>query len=200
MKKSFLYPIIFMSILTAFFTFILAFMDYSTADQIAFLQDTELRQKILYIFDIENDSNEPEEIDKVFKAHIEEEKIDGKRYFYLVENGERVANAFPVAGAGLWGSVEAYVGITSDFKSLTGLDFIAHSETPGLGGRISENEFKDQFRGLNVEEVEGKNFIIYRPASGGNVDAITGATLTSKSVSDFLNEDIYDYLKDRRDE
>lgn len=199
MKKSFLYPIIFMAILTAIFTFILAFMDYSTADQIAFLQDTDLRSKILYIFDIEIDSNEPEEIDKVFKANIEEEKIEGERYFHLVKDGERLAHAFPVGGAGLWGSVEGYVGITSDYTSITGLEFISHSETPGLGGRISEEEFKGQFRGLSVEGVEGQDFIIYRPATGGNADAITGATLTSKSVSNFLNEDIYEYLQNRKE-
>ncbi len=200
MKKSFLYPIIFMSIITALFTFVLAFMDYSTADQIAFLQETELREKILYIFNIEADTEDPEEIDKIFKDNIEVEEIDGQRHFALVENGETTAYAFPVGGSGLWGSVEGYVGISSDYSKLTGVEFTEHSETPGLGGRIDEEEFKVQFRDLDVSNVEGQDYIIYRPANGGNVDAITGATLTSKSVSDFLNKDIADFIKERKGE
>ena len=86
MRKSFIYPILFMALITAFFTFILAFMDYSTAEKIAFLEDTDLRKKILYVFDINIKSDEPERIDEVFQANIEEKIIDGKRIFYLMEN------------------------------------------------------------------------------------------------------------------
>lgn len=200
MKKSFLYPIIFMSIITALFTFVLAFMDYSTAEKVAFLQDNDLRQKILYIFDIEAETDDPEEIDKIFKENIEEETIDGERYFSKIENNETTAYAFPVGGSGLWGTVEGYVGITADYSTITGIEFTEHSETPGLGGRIDEEEFKGQFRGLDVSEVENQDYIIYRPASGGNADAITGATLTSKSVSNFLNADIDKFIKERKGE
>ncbi len=83
-----------------------------------------------------------------------------------------------------------------------GIDFVSHSETPGLGGRISEEPFKEQFRNLDLSSRnEGGEYITYRPAPDGNVDSIAGgATLTSKSVSNFLNENIKDFIKFREGE
>ncbi|MBC8589596.1 FMN-binding protein [Wansuia hejianensis] len=196
-KKSIIYPIFFMAIITAFFTFILAFLDYSTAEKVANLQENELRQKIVYVFDLDIPLDDPEKVDRAFRENIEEETINGKTIFTLKENGKVKGYAFPVGGPGLWGSVEGFVGISADYTTLLGIDFTSHSETPGLGGRISEEEFKGQFRGLDLTEVKDKEYIIYKPATGGNVDAITGATLTSKSVSDFLNNDIAEFIRER---
>ena len=189
MKKSFAYPIIFMSLVTAVFVFVLAFLEAGTAEQIDFLEKTELQEKMLYVFDIPVESEDPEEIDKQFNEHIDTQEIDGEKVYFLEENGEVEAYAFPVGGSGLWGSIEAYVGISKDYSTLIGLEFISHDETPGLGGRISEKWFKEQFRGIELEGSDDE-YIIYTPADGGNVDAITGATLTSQSVKEFLNEDI----------
>lgn len=200
MKKSFSYPILFMAVITAIFTFVLAFLNYSTADKIAFLQDTELKRKILYVFDIPIPSENPEDIAKVFDENVEEEIVDGERIFFVKENDEIKGYAVPVGGPGLWGGIEGYVGISADFTHILGLDFTEHSETPGLGGRISEDEYKEQFRDLDLSQGQDGNYIIYRPAPGGNIDAITGATLTSKSVSNFLNEDIYRFIMERKGE
>lgn len=189
MKKSFAYPIIFMSLVTAVFVFVLAFLEAGTAEQIDFLEKTELQEKILYVFDIPVESEDPEEIDKQFNEQIHTQEIDGEEVYSLEENGEVEAYAYPVGGSGLWGSIEAYVGISKDYSTLIGLEFISHDETPGLGGRISEKWFKEQFRGIELEDSDDE-YIIYTPADGGNVDAITGATLTSQSVKEFLNEDI----------
>lgn len=201
MKKSFSFPIIFMVVITAFFTFILAFLNYSTADKIEFNKETELRKKILYVFDIDSPSNLPEDIEKVFNDNINKEIIDDDDIIYSIkEDGKIAGYAFPVRGSGLWGSIVGYVGISEDYSRLLGIDFVSHSETPGLGGRISEDSYKDQFRGLDVSQAKDGNFIIYRPASGGNADAITGATLTSKSVSNFVNEDIQNFINKRKGE
>lgn len=189
MKKSFAYPIIFMSLVTAVFVFVLAFLEAGTAEQIDFLEKTELQEKILYVFDIPVESEDPEEIDKQFNEQIHTQEIDGEEVYSLEENGEVEAYAYPVGGSGLWGSIEAYVGISKDYSTLIGLEFISHDETPGLGGRISEKWFKEQFRGIELEDSDDE-YIFYTPADGGNVDAITGATLTSQSVKEFLNEDI----------
>lgn len=197
MKKSFVYPIIFMSLITAVYAFLLAFLDYSTADQIEFLANTDLQRKILYVFDIPLESENPEKIDKQFEERIQLKDIDGENVYLLEENGDIKAYAFPVGGSGLWGSIEGYAGVSSDYSTLLGIEFTSHSETPGLGGRISEDWFKEQFRGINLEESKD-NYIIYNPASGGNVDAITGATLTSQSVREFLNEDISKIMKERK--
>lgn len=197
MKKSFIFPITFMSILTAVFTFILSFLNYTTANQIKFNENNDLREKILYVFDIDSPADDPEEVAKIFNDRIEEtEKENGDIIYTAKENGETMGYAFPVRGSGLWGSILGYVAITEDYSEILGVDFIAHSETPGLGGRIDEEEYKGQFRGLKLDSDAG-DYIIYKPASGGNVDAISGATLTSKSVSDILNEDIKNFIENK---
>jgi Na+-transporting NADH:ubiquinone oxidoreductase subunit C len=200
MKKSFSFPIIFMIIITAFFTFILAFLNYKTVDVIAYNQETDLRKTILYVFNIEVPSEDPKTIEEIFNKYIEEEEIEGKT-IYTVKEGSRVtAYAFPIGGTGLWGTVEGYAAISADNNELLGIDFVSHSETPGLGGRISEEPFKEQFRGLDLSNAKNGEYIIYRPAADGNVDSIAGATLTSKSVSKFLNENIKDFIENQKGE
>lgn len=197
MKKSFIFPILFMILITAFFTAILAFLNYSTADVIAFNQETELRKTILYVFNIEIPFNEPEKIGEVFNEYIREEVINGKKVFVAEDEDNIIGYAFPISGTGLWGTVEGYAAVSKDYDELLGIDFVSHSETPGLGGRISEEWFKEQFRGLQLNDDSG-NYIIYKPAPGGNVDAIAGATLTSKSVSKFINENIHEFIKENK--
>lgn len=196
-KKSFGYPILFMSIITAVFTFALAFLNYSTAERIEFLEKTELKEKILYVFDIPIESDDPEYIAKTFDENIKEEDYNGESLYYIEENGEVKAYALPVSGSGVWGSIEGYIGISKNYDKLLGLDFVSHSETPGLGGRITEEEYKEQFRDLELA-TEAGDYIIYNPAPGGNVDAISGATGTSRAVVNFLNKDIERFIEDRK--
>ncbi len=197
MKKSFAYPIVFMSLVTAIYAFLLAFLNYSTAEQIEFLANTDLQEKILYVFDIPLESTDPQKIDKQFEERIESKEIDGEKIYFLEDSGEIEAYAFPIGGAGLWGSIEGYAGVSADYSKLIGIEFISHSETPGLGGRIDEEWFKEQFRGIGLEDSQD-DYIVYTPAAGGNVDAITGATLTSQSVREFVNEDIQKFITERK--
>lgn len=194
-KKSFLYPIIFMSVITAIYVSLLAFLEYSTAEQVEFLANTDLQKKILYVFDIPVESEEPEEIAKQFENQVESKKLANGQYLYtLEEDGNAKAYAFPVNGPGLWGSINGYAGIDSDYTELLGIEFIAHEETPGLGGRIDEEWYKDQFRGIDLTDKE--EYIVYSPSPGANVDAITGATQTSQAVRKLLNEDIKDFIEE----
>ena len=135
---------------------------------------------------------------KLYNQFIEEDDSVEPPIFYTVENGEKTGYAIPASGPGLWGGIDAYVGISADFSTILGLEFISHEETPGLGGRISDMEFLEQFRDLDISNSSDRSYIVFRPASGGNVDAISGATLTSQSVRDLLNVDLEDFLKERR--
>ncbi len=197
MKKSFSFPIIFMVVISALFTFVLAFLNYSTADKIALNQELELNQKILYIFDIEPDSANSNDILRAFKENIENIGTEEEPQYVYKKDNEIVGYAVNVHGPGLWGSVDGYVGLSADYKTILGLDFVDHSETPGLGGRISEPFYKEQFRGLDISSITGGDYIVYRPSPGGNVDSIAGATLTSKSVSKLINEDLGKFIKER---
>jgi Na+-transporting NADH:ubiquinone oxidoreductase subunit C len=87
-------------------------------------------------------------------------------------------------GAGLWGTLRAVVGFDAAGERLTGIDFTGHNETPGLGARIEEAWFKQQFKGKR-----GPFELVPEGAPDGEreFDAITGATITSKGVRGLVN-------------
>ena len=69
----------------------------------------------------------------------------------------------------------------SNNLSIKDLSILKQTETPGLGSRITESSFTDQFIGLSVSEVALK-------ADNGRIDAITGATISSEAVVDTVRE------------
>ena len=190
-KKSLAYPIIFMTALTALTVLILAILNQSTLAKVQENENLELMRKILYVFDMyEEGVTSDEEVTKIFEEKIETEKDSQDREVYaLMEGGNPVAYAVPFDGPGLWGSITGYIGVDADVQSVTGVEFITQSETPGLGGRISEAPYKEQFRGVDISGASDK-FVINKPATGGNIDAVTGATQTSTFVQNMINEDL----------
>ena len=87
-------------------------------------------------------------------------------------------------GPGLWGDIVMVVGFAADRARLSGIEFLKQSETPGLGARISEPWFKQQFKGKRgpfTTVGEGE------PAAENQFDAITGATITSNAVKAIVN-------------
>ena len=77
---------------------------------------------------------------------------------------------------GFGGKIELMVGILAD-GTITGTSVLSHSETPGLGANMT-GKFKDQFVKKNPAE-----FKLAVTKDGGNVDAITAATITSRAFT-----------------
>jgi len=108
---------------------------------------------------------------------------------YLFKNGVVV---IPVYGAGLWGPVWGYIAFQPDGKTIAGAYFDHESETPGLGAKIKDEAwFREKFAGKQVAFGEEPAFNLSKNAEAGGaanaVDAITGATMTSKGLNDALN-------------
>jgi len=125
------------------------------------------------------------EISALFDARVEEKTGSGGSY-YLVkdESGEPSGYVFLQNGPGLWGEITATVGFDARLERLTGVDFLKQNETPGLGARIGESWFREQFRGKRgpfSTVAEGE------PTAENQFDAVSGATLTSNFVKDLLN-------------
>lgn len=189
-NKSLTYPIIFMTLLTVVTVFILAFLNQSTLAKVEENQNLELRRKILYVFDMyEEGKTSDEEVNKLFEEHVKESDWNDSKLFTLMDGSSEKAYAVPFSGPGLWGSITGYIGVDADMTKVTGVEFITQSETPGLGGRISESPYKEQYRDVDISNATDK-YIINRPALGGNVDAIAGATQTSTFVQNMINEDL----------
>ncbi len=95
--------------------------------------------------------------------------------------------------------VKAPNGFTSDFEILVGVDttgkildtyVLAHKETPGLGDGMTEEEFKKQFRGRTLESTTWKV-----KKDGGDIDAITAATITSRAFTTGVQRALKAYQK-----
>ncbi len=81
---------------------------------------------------------------------------------------------------GYGGTVLLMVGTDNNFE-ITGIYILEHKETPGLGSKMDTKEFKDQFLGKSLN-----NFVFKVQKDGGDVQAITSATITSRAVSEAL--------------
>lgn len=184
MKKGYIYTIVFMLVVSAFFTSLLATADLLTREKIDENQKFAFRKSILYALNIPNDGT-PAGIQTVYASQVKELSLDGMVVPAAIDAGGAVtAYALAFRGPGLWGEIEGYLGISADRQSLVGIIFTRHSETPGLGARIDEDIFKSQFRGLSIVNP----VLALKSGSDGQVDAITGATSTSKFVIQMINK------------
>jgi len=114
----------------------------------------------------------------------------GKNVLYKIINkkGEVIGYGFLSQGQGYQGKIKIMTVTDPFFKQLLGIEIIDSQETPGLGARINEHFFKDQFRGLNISvPVE---YTKTKPTKNNEIKAITGATISSKSVVNILNKTI----------
>lgn len=120
---------------------------------------------------------------------------------YVFKNGVKV---IPVYGAGLWGPVWGYIAVKAeDGVSIVGAYFDHESETPGLGGKIKDDpSFRALFVGERLNRANHANpFDIVKGGSeAGNysdsrIDAISGATMTSKGLDAAIDAWIGAYLK-----
>lgn len=88
---------------------------------------------------------------------------------------------------GYGGNVQIAVGITAE-GSITGIGFLTISETPGLGMNAKEPAFKDQFAGKKAEALEVTKTA---PTAENQIQAISGATITSSAVTNAANAAVY---------
>jgi len=194
-KKQVLYPVVFMVLLTVFFTFLLSFINLATSETIEEQQALVVQRSILYVFNLDSNASD-EEVQESFSDAIDIQTKDDRSIYIYKENNQVKGYAFEFSGKGLWGTITGHIAITPDHKEILGINFVSHSETPGLGGRIDEDDFKDQFRNLVMADPT----IVLNKDTGGNLDAISGATLTSLAVRDMVNLNIPEILEFAREE
>ena len=105
----------------------------------------------------------------------------------------------PVYGAGLWGPIWGYIAVNEDGNTIYGANFSHEGETPGLGARIAEQPFQDEFKDKHLFiDGEFKSVAVLKrgqkAANGAEqIDALTGATITSRGVSDMMADCLAPY-------
>jgi len=92
----------------------------------------------------------------------------------------------PAEGRGYGGTIKMTAAVSPDGK-LVGFEILSHNETPGLGDRAAEKPFRDQFSGRAKGQLE-----VTKTGEAGKVEAISGATITSKAVAAALDKALGD--------
>ena len=156
-------------------------------------------------------------IQKIYLPVTDREKALLKGSYLVVEDsveihirtassGEPVAYGFPLKGKGLWGTISAFGVISSNLTRMVGIDFTEQVETPGLGARITEEEFKCYFRSLDLTGFQSvdpskkavrmvrKKHVRNWDRSTNELQAITGATQTCNGVLNMMNIDLLFYI------
>ena len=115
-----------------------------------------------------------------------------RTFFVAVIDGEPRGVAFETSGKGYGGDVGLMVGIDVKDNVLLGVGVTTHAETPGMGAKAkSDPNFAVQFKGLPLEKP------VKVTSDGGTINAISGATITSRAVSSAATDadKIYQKLK-----
>lgn len=107
--------------------------------------------------------------------------------FEAVVEGNVAGYAFKmVTPEGYGGNIEFVVGLSTEGQ-VTGIDIIKHAETPGLGAKAAEADFKDQFLGMPTSTLE---VVKTGAVEETDIEAISAATITSKAVTNAVNQAI----------
>jgi Na+-transporting NADH:ubiquinone oxidoreductase subunit C len=122
----------------------------------------------------------------------------GKDYLPIFKSSLPETTIIPISGKGLWSTLFGYFALDSDFNTVKGITFYDHKETPGLGGEVDKGWFQNNFIGKKIKDDKGNlvSVQVVKGKSGNNihgVDGISGATITSRGVTDFLLRDLKKY-------
>jgi H+/Na+-translocating ferredoxin:NAD+ oxidoreductase subunit G len=133
-----------------------------------------------------------------FDAYKEVKEGDMTLYVGVLEDiPEPLGVAFEAVGNGFQGKISIMVGINNEFTEIYGIKILEQIETPGLGTKIVEDPtnkkdpfwWPNQFKGLQTNPEIGvvKNI---KPTKSTDIQAITGATISSQAVVNILNAQI----------
>jgi len=190
--------ILFVLVLGAILTSALVTVDAITAPYIAANQLKKLQKSVLDVATIVYTEENREQVfaesirtklfpDRLQPKDAEEEK---KLRYYVTSNNQVI---FEFKGSGLQGEIHGAIALMEDLDTIKGVTIIKQEETPGLGGRIGEAQFLDQFK--NKKIFPELRITRQGKASGINeVDGITGATLSCNALQQVLNSESQKYI------
>ncbi|MBM4171024.1 MAG: FMN-binding protein [Ignavibacteria bacterium] len=140
--------------------------------------------------------NQKAEIEKaIFVVHpngkyyevVQNNKVEIYKVFDAEKNliGYTIVNS----GNGFQGKIKIMTGVNIKLNKITSIEILEQVETPGLGTKITEEPFKNQFQEItalpNIIWVKGKSL-----EQSNEIQTITGATISSKSVVEIVNAGI----------
>ena len=186
------YTIIYSAIIVVVVAFLLAFV-YQVLKPI---QDANValdqKKQILYSLNIRNLDNATAEADYNKMLVSEKNVKNGTIYTFHVDS--QIKYVFSVKGMGLWGGINGFIAVDADKSTVFGAYFNHESETAGLGAEIKDNrKWQEQFRGKELFTKGNRDAIalsVQKKVTDWKtqVDAVTGATLTSNGVAAMMTD------------
>lgn len=129
---------------------------------------------------------------------ISEEREGIKRMFDAYDKEDNIIGEVLVIDTiGFGGTIKVLVGMNLPYRKITGTKILDHLETPGLGERITEPEFLDQFKDVSTQRqtyeldgITGATMPAKIVMEESSIDGVTGATISSKAVIKAITESI----------
>lgn len=170
--------------------------DMSDKDVLAMF-DEKVEQIVLDANGNEKEGIKAESIDM---AQEEKKPAGNRNYPIFIYEGEKGRYfLLSVRGNGLWDKIWGTIALEEDFNTIAGASFGHVGETPGLGAEITDNPaFPGAFQGKTI--FDNGNFVSVAVVKGGvkipdhQVNAITGATMTSNGVTEMMKKGLKVYL------
>ncbi|MFP4178768.1 MAG: FMN-binding protein [Spirochaetaceae bacterium] len=181
-----IYPVVFMSLLTVVFITVVSGAYLTTEERVELNQAIAEKKAVLYAAGIDYPEDDPVGVNEIYEERVKEFGGNGRTDYFEVEMpGGDPGYAVYVEGAGLWGQIVTIFGFNRELSTITGMEIVQQNETPGLGARINEAWFKEQFR----DKKPPFTMVAEGTAEGSDeFDAITGATKTSESMRAIVNK------------
>ncbi|MDE2667420.1 MAG: Na(+)-translocating NADH-quinone reductase subunit C [Acidobacteriota bacterium] len=114
-------------------------------------------------------------------------------YQVLNDSGELQMVVLPIEGYGLWSTLYGFLSLDADTRTVRGLTYYQHGETPGLGGEVDNPRWKARWPGRLAFDGAGQTVIEVIKGQAGppeedphRVDGLAGATITSRGVTNML--------------
>ncbi len=112
----------------------------------------------------------------------------------LAEDGSVEKLVLPIEGYGLWGTLYGFLALSADTRTISGITYYEHKETPGLGGEVDNPRWKARWTGRRAfDDSWAAKVTVIKGAAGPpsddphRVDGLSGATITSRGVTNMLH-------------
>lgn len=193
-----IYTFVYMTVVVIIVAVLLAVVSQALApkQQANILLDKQ--KQILGALKVDYTNADPADI---YMALVNDTLNYGEQEVYVANLNGATKYILPLSGKGLWGGIGGYLALDADKNTIYGVNFNHESETPGLGAKIVEMPFREQFEGKHIRNAAGEVVSVAVLKAGKHaegqeqVDAISGATITSSGVSTMLEVNLGEYAE-----
>ncbi len=128
-------------------------------------------------------------------AQIKRKPVYMPVYKVKSADGQLETLILPVYGYGLWSTLYGFLALEGDLRTVEGLKFYQHAETPGLGGEVDNPKWRALWQGKVVFDEQWRPVVelvkggvqATTPGAEHKIDSLAGATLTARGVENLLN-------------